>query len=278
VSHQPAVSRADDRDLTVPAAIAERAGIWIGGSSRAVIVPAPASSNLHMLTPTIFPVPTASDSPLADSIDPTWDELLAELLAAVREDDLAGARTLLAAGAPLRARNRHGQCALSCAAMHAGPDVTRLLLDAGADPNACGVDGHPLITYAAGRDEPGVVQALVESGARPDARRALTGETALHVAATFGRTATARVLIAAGADVGARAEAEVETDLFPGGRWVAEETPLHRAAEAAPRDLIAALLDAGADRRARTMLGETPQSWARRARREREIIALLRYS
>jgi ankyrin repeat protein len=264
--------------MTTLAAISRGAGIESGGSSRAVIVPAPASSNLHMLTPTIFPTPAASDAPIAEASDPTWDELLAELLAAVREDDLAATRSLLAAGAPLRVRNRHGQCALSCAAMHSGADVTRLLLDAGADPNACGVDGHPLITYAAGRDAPEVVLALVDSGARPDARRALTGETALHVAATFGRSATARVLIAAGADVGARAEAEVETDLFPGGRWVAEETPLHRAAEAAPRDLIVALLDAGADRRARTMLGETPQSWARRARREREIISLLRYS
>jgi hypothetical protein len=85
-------------------------------------------------------------------------------------------------------------------------------------------------------------------------------------------------LVAAGAEVSARTEAEVETDLFPGGRWVAEETPLHRAAEAAPIDAIRILLAAGADRRARTMLGETPQSWARRARREREIVSLLRYS
>jgi ankyrin repeat protein len=230
-----------------------------------------------MLTTLTASHPATDTDRLETAPDLSWDALLAELFAAVREDDVAEARTLIAVGAPVRARNRHGQCALACAAVHAGPDLVALLLDAGANPNGLGVNDHPVLTLAAGREMPEVVRLLLDAGANPDSRRRLTGETALHVAATCGCLEVSRALLAAGADPRLRAEAEVETDLFPGGRWVAEETALHRAAESAPRPLIEALLAAGASPAARTMLGETPQSWARRARRSRDIIALLRY-
>ncbi len=242
-----------------------------------------------MLTHTIFPALDARDDArerardgldhdpdLVPAGEPTWDAMFAELLLAVGDDDLAAVRTLLAIGAPASARNRHGQCPLACAASHGSLDIASLLLDAGADANGLGVNDHPVLTLAAGQGCVGMVELLLAAGADANARRACTGESALHVAAAFGHTDAVMALLRAGADVRARTEAEVETDLFPGRHEVGEETALHRAAENGSRDMIEALLAAGSSRTARTMLGETPQSWARRARRDPEIVRLLK--
>jgi uncharacterized protein len=206
---------------------------------------------------------------------PVRAQALAELIAAVGDDDATAVRRLIDEGAPVWARNLHGQSALACAASHGNSELVDLLLSVGADARGLGVNGHPVLSLAASTGRADIVRRLLCAGALPDGARSLTGETALHVAAAFDRVAVAGVLIAAGATIDAHTQAEVETDLFPGRHEVCEETALHRAAEAGSRELIELLLAYGADRMARAMLGETPQAWARRARRSSEIIALL---
>ncbi len=210
---------------------------------------------------------------VADDASPR--ALLHDLLYAIGEDDLAATTTLLARGAPVSQRNAHGQSALACAAGHGHCAIARQLVTAGAEVNGLGVNDHPLLTLAAMKGHAEMVRLLITAGADPNARRLLTGEAPLHAAAAYGHTDTVLALIAGKADPNVRTEAEVETDLFIGPHEVCGETPLHHAAARAPRDTIDALIAAGADRHARTILGETPQSWARRAYRSRDIIRLL---
>ncbi|MBA2481599.1 MAG: ankyrin repeat domain-containing protein [Planctomycetes bacterium] len=219
--------------------------------------------------------PASAEVPIAVVQPAPIPTLPPELLYAIAEDDVDATARFIALGAPVRARNAHGQCALACAASHGYSRIVRLLLDAGADANGLGVNDHPLLTLAAMHGHAEVVRMLLSAGADPNARRRLTGEAPLLAAAAYGHTDTVQALLDGGADVNVRTEAEVETDLFIGPHEVCGETPLHHAAARAPRDTIDALLAAGADRHARTILGETPQSWARRERRDRDIIRVL---
>ncbi|HEX6540172.1 MAG TPA: ankyrin repeat domain-containing protein [Ktedonobacterales bacterium] len=73
------------------------------------------------------------------------------------------------------------------------------------------------------------------------------GWTPLHLAAHFGHTGAVRLLLDAGADVGARSKNDLENQ------------PLHAAAAGqAPVELLTTLLDAGADVNARQRGGFTP--------------------
>lgn len=62
------------------------------------------------------------------------------LAGAARDGDAALARSLLAAGADVAARDGDGWCALDWAAGRGDLDMLRLLLEAGADPAAAGED------------------------------------------------------------------------------------------------------------------------------------------
>ncbi len=89
---------------------------------------------------------------------------------AARNNDVSVARTLLAAGADVRARNRYGVTALNLACTNGSGELVRLLLDAGADPNGTVPGGEtPLMTAArTGRVDP--VRALLVAGADPHAK------------------------------------------------------------------------------------------------------------
>lgn len=201
--------------------------------------------------------------------------LLTSLIAAVCDEDVAGVRALIADGVPINGRNAHGQSPLASAASLGDADLVALLIKYGADPNGLGINDHPILTLAAQSGCLRTVQTLIEHGANANACRKRTGETPLLVAAARGQTDMVAALIAAGAKVNARTKAEIETDLLRGHPEVCEETALHHAAESAPLRLLHLLLAAGADRKARTINGETPCSWARRARRPLEVIRLL---
>jgi ankyrin repeat protein len=90
------------------------------------------------------------------------------------------------------------------------------------------------------------------------------GFTALHFAAFFGRPDTARFLLDRGADVDA-----------PGRGWMTG-TPLHSAASSRHADVVALLVDAGADPNARQGQGWTPLQAAARNGDLASIEALLR--
>ena len=89
------------------------------------------------------------------------------------------------------------------------------------------------------------------------------GYTPLHFAAYFSRGPAARLLLDRGADVGAVSRNDMKVQ------------PLHSAVAAESRELVAALLMAGADVNARQAGGLTPFMAAEQQEEEGEMVRLL---
>jgi len=199
---------------------------------------------------------------------------------------LASVECLLARGADVSPRDRHGRDALSFAAERADGPVVRALLDAGAPPDTRGlapVDSllpfgafyarsRPEVTplaLACRRDRDGVRALLLEGGADPDG----VGEDELSpvmVAAGFGHVEAVEDLAARGADLTRVARGQREgrpgvTALFcaldaghdrAAGRLLDLGAPpssegarsaLHAAAESGSAAMVSRLLELGVD-------------------------------
>lgn len=109
-------------------------------------------------------------------------------------------------------------------------------------------------------------QFLIENGADVNYPLSDTGETPLHSAlCKANRPVYDRIvgiLLENGADPNRITNPNVETGGFMRDCRTKAETPLHRAAAFGTEKTIQILLDAGADREAKDMNGETPLSWA----------------
>ncbi len=105
------------------------------------------------------------------------------------------------------------------------------------------------------------VRALIAEGASGLSASYGTGLTALHAAAMKGWVETARLLIAAGAELDVRC------------RW--GSTPLHRAVQSERAEMVELLLRSGAEVNVTNEGGRTPLDWAARPERA-EAAALLR--
>ena len=161
---------------------------------------------------------------------------------------------LLAAGADVDSALLNGETPLMVAARAAAVEVVDLLLARGADREARGPRGQTALMWAVAQRHAAVVARLLAAGAdvharsevwsqvmavpphgQPEYNREIPhgGNTALLFAARVGDVASARHLIAAGADVD-------DTDA-----WGVSATTL--AAHAGFRDLVTLLLEAGAD-------------------------------
>jgi ankyrin repeat protein len=120
---------------------------------------------------------------------------------------------------------------------------------------------------------------LIEQGADPNHRHPDAGETPLHACLSRAnhpqQQRVAAVLLAAGADPNAAALPGADTGCFMRDVRSRAETALHRAAAFASEATIGALLDAGADREARDMHGDTPLSWASWHLRPAAIVRML---
>ncbi|KAG2498271.1 hypothetical protein HYH03_004020, partial [Edaphochlamys debaryana] len=163
----------------------------------------------------------------------------AALMAAVRRGDAAAARRMLAAGAPVDARDEHTTTPLHAAAGEGHLEVLQVLLEAGAE-----------------------VDALRERPHAPtNGKRVIDHWTPLHEAAQGGHTEVVRALLEAGAHV-------------EGGNK-SGFTALHVAAMQGDVDMARALVEAGARTDARNQEGDTPADTAQHSCR-REIEELLR--
>lgn len=112
-------------------------------------------------------------------------------------------RELLAAGAPLDARNRQGQSALMQAAEWDGSGQAVALLLAGkADPQLQDHAGRDALMYAADAGNAQALRELLAAGARVSARDR-AGWTALMYAARWGQPSGLNALLAKGAPLDA---------------------------------------------------------------------------
>jgi uncharacterized protein len=168
---------------------------------------------------------------------------------AVRNDDLATARALLAAKANARAENRYGVTPLSLACTNGNAAMLSLLIDAGAEVNGALPGGEtPLMTAArTGRLE--AVKTLLARGARVDTRLP-QGQTAVMWAAAEGHAAVVSALLAAGADF----RAALDTGF----------TPLLFAVRAGHPEVVRLLVAAGADVNAATQPTRTANKLLRK--------------
>ncbi|HEX2854262.1 MAG TPA: ankyrin repeat domain-containing protein [Opitutaceae bacterium] len=151
---------------------------------------------------------------------------------AVHHDELATAKSLLAAGANAKAENRYGVTPLSLACMNGNTAMVELLLAAGADPNFPLRGGETPLMTAARTGKAGPVKVLLARGADANAKLP-SGQTALMWAAAEGHMAVVETLLAAGAEF----RAAVNTGF----------TPMLFAVRGGHTDIVRALLRAGVD-------------------------------
>lgn len=124
------------------------------------------------------------------------------LMQAVKADNAAQVRQLIAAGVDVNAADASGDIPLIMAAYLGHTEITRLLLEAGADVTAVdsGMKATALHAAAyAGRTEP--ARLLIQHGIDVDAQGPYNGYTALHDAIWQNNVETARVIVDAGADL-----------------------------------------------------------------------------
>ena len=185
---------------------------------------------------------------LAASLHAAADDL--RIVDAMKRQDTAAVRVLLAHGVDVHAAQPDGATALHWAAHWDDPDAVELLLRAGADVNAPNDFGVTPLALASGNGSRALVDRLLEAGANPNARRS-TGETPLMTAARTGSVGAVEALLARGAHVNAAESSGGQTALM----WAVSE---------AHPGVTGALIANGADVHARSDGGFTPMLFAAR--------------
>ena len=121
---------------------------------------------------------------------------------AARHGDVELARTLVYAGANLKATTRLGGLTPLLMASQIGDGaVIEVLLKAGADAKTATTNGTTPLMFAAASGRVEAVKLLVAHGAEINAKETARGETALMFAAAYGHVDAIQALVASGADV-----------------------------------------------------------------------------
>ncbi|MDE2677982.1 MAG: ankyrin repeat domain-containing protein [Gemmatimonadota bacterium] len=218
-------------------------------------------------------------------------------LASTYARDPAVIAALVEGGADVHARDRSGNTPLHAAARNATLAAVRALVQAGVDVDAPEGEsgrysrgGPTPLHNAASNPNPLVAATLLEAGADVGARAWPWGGTPLHVAARNPNPAVAALLLDAGANVRARQFAWISSPVKVAGEDVATRrlggiTALHEAAQNPNPEVLALLLEAGADPGALAWRGEnhhyhwsgnvTPLYDAARYNSNPEIVATL---
>jgi ankyrin repeat protein len=166
-------------------------------------------------------------------------------------------RLLLERGADVNAVTKRGRSALLLAAMSDNSaGIVRLLMAKGADPKVVDVLKVNALNAAVRGDDLETIKIIVDAGIAIDVPD-FTGSTPLIGAAFNGNLPAVKLLLAKGANVNAVSGdgsfQKVKAGTIALGNW----TPLLRRASG-HAEMIAVLLDAGADVNARDVRGMTP--------------------
>jgi len=121
---------------------------------------------------------------------------------------------LLAAGADAKAATRYHITPLYFACLNGNTNVIERLLAAGADVNGTSHEGQTMLMTAALSGKADAVRLLLTRGASVNTKEPYRGQTALMWAASEGNTEAAAVLLEGGADVKAKANGGFTPFLF----------------------------------------------------------------
>jgi uncharacterized protein len=168
---------------------------------------------------------------------------------AVRSQDVAAVRTLLAKHTPADTENRYGVTPLELAVQGGNLEIVNALIAAGANVNHALPEGETILMTAARTGNVPVLQTLLRHGANVEAREGFYGETALIWATAADQDGAVRALLDGKADVNARSASASFRRRNAGltrlslGEW----TPLMYAARENALNAGRALLERGAD-------------------------------
>ncbi len=185
----------------------------------------------------------------------------------------------LAQGHSAASTDERGTRLIQWCAYHGDVSAIRWLLDQGEVLESLGENFD--LNGAAFHGHWQLCQFLIENGADVNHPLADTGETPLHAAlCKANRPAyewVVKILVAAGANPNCRTKPSIETGGFMRDCRTRAETPLHRAAAFASQTAIQCLLDAGGEREAQDINGDSPLTWASWHLRPPSILRLLCY-
>jgi ankyrin repeat protein len=133
---------------------------------------------------------------------------------AVEKEALDIVPLLIRAGANVKAANRYGATPLWLAALNGNATMIEMLLEAGADPSAASDQGETALMVAARTGKVDAVNRLLARGADPNVAEKWRGQTALMWAAAEGYAPVINALVARGADINARSNGGFTAILF----------------------------------------------------------------
>lgn len=168
---------------------------------------------------------------------------------AVRDQNVAEVRALLAKGAPADAENRYGVTPLVLAVEGGNLQIVNALIAAGANVNHALPEGETVLMTAARTGNVAVLHALLSHDARTETRDGFYGETALIWAAGADHPDAVSTLLDSGADVNERsahaefARRNAGLTRLSHGSW----TPLMYTARDGALQAGRVLLERGAD-------------------------------
>lgn len=205
--------------------------------------------------------------PASAQVAPSAAEVAAYtgLHAAAHRGDVARLKALLAAGAPVDARDAAGRTPLHVATFARQRDAVRTLAASGATLGLLEHDRYDAVTSAAVADDEDTLRLLLSLGASAKLVTSRYDGTALIAAAHLGHDGVVRQLIAAGAPL----------DHVNNLHWTAAiEAVVLGDGGARHQATLKALLDAGANARLADREGRMPVELAR-ARGFGEMVKLL---
>ena len=140
---------------------------------------------------------------------------------------------LIRAGADVKTANRYGATPLWLASVNGNAATIGMLLEAGADASAASAEGETALMVAARTGKIDAVNALLARGADPNVTEGWRGQTALMWAAAEGYAPVIEALITRGAKVSARSNGGFTALLFAAreGRIAAVEALVKAGAD-----------------------------------------------
>lgn len=132
---------------------------------------------------------------------PAWGS--ERMVDAARQGDVDTLAALYAAGGDLEANNDDGHTPFIMAAYHGHADALAWLLDRGAEPCATDDQGNSVHMGVAFRGHERIARWLLDNTECDIDHRNHVGQTALMMAALFGREAIVHLYLRHGADAGA---------------------------------------------------------------------------